>query len=281
MCASEFGPRNPTRCASRPAERAHAPTQLAVRDRALAVDHRDVAAEQPRRPHQRPRQIAHSPSSRAAFSLSTSGRTSSRMSSCLEVLQPAVGRDQRVVRAEQHLVLELGVRVLDQVRREVLRRPPAEVDVDVRLVDGDRQRLVLPRERRVGEDDVQAAEVGRDVVDRHRVGVLQPHPAAARHARADPGRAGVEQRDQPGLLDHRVQRVERAVVGPEGLRVGVELEPARAALDPLARLAHGELALVRIDGRERDQHVRVGARRRRAPRRSRAACGPSPPRRRR
>src|SRR5690349_25099794 len=38
----------------------------------------------------------------------------------LEVVEPAVGRDQREVRAEEHLVLEPAVRVLDQVGREVL-----------------------------------------------------------------------------------------------------------------------------------------------------------------
>src|SRR5690242_18560553 len=77
----------------------------------------------------------------------------------LEVAQPAVGGDQRVVRAEEHLVLERPVRVADQVLREVLGRPAGEVDVDVRLVDGDRQGFVLPGEARVGEDDVQAGEV--------------------------------------------------------------------------------------------------------------------------
>ena len=263
------------------AERRDPPRELAIRHRARPVDDRDLVAVHERRARQRPAQVAHSPSSRAAFSLSTSGRTSSRIGSCLEVAQPAVRGDQREVRAEQHLVLELGVRVADQVLREVLRRPAGEVDVDVRLVDRDRQRLVLPRERRVGEDDVQLREVGRDVVDRHRVGVLQPHAAAAGHARADPGRAGMEQRDQPGLGDHLVQRVEGAVVGPEGLRVGVELEPARAALHPLARLAHAELALVRVDA-TRTGSARPGwPPRPPAPRRCRAAGGPSRPRRRR
>ncbi len=39
--------------------------------------------------------------------------------------------------------------------------------------------------------------------------------------------------------------------------LGWNLKPARALRDQLARLAHGELALVRVDARERDQHVRI------------------------
>ena len=81
--------------------------------------------------------------------------------------------------------------------------------------------------------------------------------AAAGHAGADAGGAGVKQGDQPGLGDHVIQRVEGAVVGPERLRVGVELEPADAGLDQFAGFADGELPLVRVDARERDQHVRV------------------------
>src|SRR5436305_4825821 len=60
----------------------------------------------------------------------------------LEVREPTVGRDQREVGAEEHLVLQAGVRVLDQNRREVLGRPAAQVDVDVGLVDRYRERLV-------------------------------------------------------------------------------------------------------------------------------------------
>ena len=41
----------------------------------------------------------------------------------LEVGDPALGAQQRVVRAEEHLALEQAVGGLDQLRREVLRRP--------------------------------------------------------------------------------------------------------------------------------------------------------------
>ena len=54
---------------------------------------------------------------------------------------------------------------------------------------------------------VQRREVDGDIVDVHRVRVLEPDPAAAGHARADAAVAGVEQRRQPGLGDHLVERV--------------------------------------------------------------------------
>src|SRR5512145_234040 len=41
--------------------------------------------------------------------------------SLLEVLHPAVRRDERVVRTEQHFGLELRVRVLHELRRKILR----------------------------------------------------------------------------------------------------------------------------------------------------------------
>ena len=178
----------------------------------------------------------------AAFSFSTSGRTSSLDRELLEVGQPPVGSDQRVVRAEQHLVLQLRVRVSDQVLGEVLRRPAGEVDVDVGLVHGDRERLVLPGEGGVGEDDVESRgsrrrrrrrTSGWSTSDGRR-----PPPGMPG---ADPGRAGMEQGDQPRLGDHLVERIVGAVVGPERLRVGVELEPAdarpRSAPAPRARRA--------------------------------------------
>jgi hypothetical protein len=45
-----------------------------------------------------------------------------------EVAQPALGGEQRIVGAEQHLVLQVGVGRADQRGREVLRRPAGQVD---------------------------------------------------------------------------------------------------------------------------------------------------------
>src|SRR5437667_3717108 len=44
----------------------------------------------------------------------------------LEIRQPAVGLDQRVIRAEEHAILQERVRVPHKLRREVLRRPARE-----------------------------------------------------------------------------------------------------------------------------------------------------------
>src|SRR3954469_2853917 len=55
-----------------------------------------------------------------------------------EVGAPPVGGDDGEVRPEQHLAFEQRVGRLHQLRREVLRRPPGQVDVDIRLVGGDR-----------------------------------------------------------------------------------------------------------------------------------------------
>src|SRR3954453_7131822 len=55
----------------------------------------------------------------------------------LEVGEPALRRDQRVVGAEEHAVAQLRVRVAHELLREVLRRPAGEVDVDLLLVQRD------------------------------------------------------------------------------------------------------------------------------------------------
>src|SRR5438067_12812 len=52
----------------------------------------------------------------------------------VELLHPTLGRDHGVVRAEQDLLLQQRVGILDQERWEILRRPPGEIDVDLRLV---------------------------------------------------------------------------------------------------------------------------------------------------
>ena len=181
----------------------------------------------------------------------------------VEVGEPAIRRDERIVGAEQHPVAQQRVGVLDQLRREVLRRPAGQVDVDLRLVHRHRERLVLPRERGVREHDLERREVDRDVVDVDRIRVLEADAAAAGQARADARLPGVEERGQPRLLDHLVERVGHAVVREEALDVGVELEAAHPVVgDQAPRLVDAAPALVRVDARERDEHVgvRVGDR---------------------
>ena len=121
---------------------------------------------------------------------------------------------------------------------------------------------------------LSVGEVDRDVVDVDRVRVLEPDPAAAGQARADARLPGVEERGQPGLLDHLVERVGHAVVGEEALHVGMELEAAHAVVgDQAPRLVDAAAALVRVDARERDEDIGVRpSRPRRSPRSARASA---------
>ena len=96
----------------------------------------------------------------------------------LEIRQPAIRRQQRVVRPEQHLCFEQRVGVLNQRRREILRRPAGEIDVHLRLVQADGNRFVLPRERRVRHDDGHLRKIHGDIVDRHGSSELHREGAA-------------------------------------------------------------------------------------------------------
>ena len=63
----------------------------------------------------------------------------------------------------------------------------------------------------------------------HRVRVLQAHAAAAGHAGADAGRAGMKQRDQAGRGDHLIQRVARRSFGQNACVFGWNLKPRTPA----------------------------------------------------
>ena len=89
------------------------------------------------------------------------------------------------------------------------------------------------------QDDRQRREVDRDVVDGHRVAVLEAHAAAAGHARADAAVARVEEDRQAGFGKDLVERVRDPVVGEELLQRRVQLEPADdPGIDEPPRLAH-------------------------------------------
>src|SRR3954451_6683738 len=175
----------------------------------------------------------------------------------LEVPQPALGRDHREVQTEQNLPFEQGVRVADELRREVLGRPAGEVDVDLWLVHRDRDRLVLPGEGGLGKHDRQLGKIGRHVVHVDRVRVLQPHPAAAREAGADAAVPGVKEGGEAGFRDHLIQRIDVPVVREERLQVGVELEPADVVgVDQPAGTLDG-VGAGRVDACEGDEDVGV------------------------
>src|ERR1700733_4802502 len=166
----------------------------------------------------------------------------------LEVGQPALRTDHRPVGTEKHLLLEKRVAVLDENLRKILRRPARQVDVDVRLVVGDGERLLLPREGRMRHDDRHVREIDCDVIEVHRVRIFEPHVVAGAHPGADTCLTGVEQRRLAGLLDRFVKRVGKAIVREETLHRRMKLEALNAELlDEPARLAGAQLALVRID----------------------------------
>jgi hypothetical protein len=109
----------------------------------------------------------------------------------------------------------------------------------------------------VRQNDWHVREVDRDIIDVHRVRVLEANPTAARQARAHAGVPGVEHCWQARLGDDCVQRVGHPVVGEERLQVRVELHPTGSLADEPASLHHRALAAVRVDADERDQHVAI------------------------
>jgi hypothetical protein len=159
---------------------------------------------------------------------------------------------------EQDFLLLHRVAVLDQDLREVLRRPAGEIDVDIRLVVGDRKRLFLPGERGVREDDGHIGKIDGNIIEIHGVRIFQPHVVAGSHARSHARLPGVEQRRLAGLRDRLVERIRQSVVGKKALHRRVELESLNPELiDETARLPGAHPALVRIDRGKWDQHVTV------------------------
>ena len=148
--------------------------------------------------HARTRRVEQSPSSRATLFHRISRGTWSLQRRVPESASQRSGRDQRVVGAEEHLRAELRVRVLDEQGREVLRRPG-------RTGRSTRSSLWSAIEIASschGNDGYASTifsvgEVGGDVVEAHRVGVLQAQAAAARKPGADAAVPGVEERGQP------------------------------------------------------------------------------------
>ena len=104
----------------------------------------------------------------------------------------------------------------------------------VGFVGRDRVRLVLPGHRWVGHDDLQVREVGGDVVQQQRVGVLQFDAAPAGQAGAHTVLSGVGNDRQPQLLEPLPERVVLAVRGVEPLHGRVEFEAAHSELLGLA-----------------------------------------------
>src|SRR6185436_15081627 len=175
-----------------------------------------------------------------------------------EVGEPPLRGDQRIVRTEQHFSFQLSVRVLHELRWEILRRPAGEVDVDLRLVQGDRQRLVLPRPRRMSEHDRHRREIDGYIVDVHRIAVLQPDTSATRHTSTHSGVPRVKESGQLVLRDDFIEWIRGTIVGKKLLKLRMKLEAFDAVvLDQPARFAHSGRTTLRVDARERDHDVGV------------------------
>ena len=110
----------------------------------------------------------------------------------------------------------------------------------------------------MGEHDRQVGEVDGDVVDEHRVRVLQPDAGPATHAGPDARMTGVEEGGHPVAFEHLVQRVGRRIVRVEALGVRVELEALHPVLgDQPFGHPHRRLAPSRIHAGEGDGHIGV------------------------
>jgi len=75
----------------------------------------------------------------------------------------------------------------------------------------------------VSHNDLDVGKRDRDVLQQHRVGVLQPHVTAATHARADARMTGVKDRRQMELIDDFVDRPRHAILRLEPLHRRVEV----------------------------------------------------------
>src|SRR6266404_2281211 len=107
-------------------------------------------------------------------------------------------------------------------------------------------------------DDRHVGKIDRDIVDMHRIRILEPHVVAAAHARSDAGLSGVEERRLAGLLDRLVKRIGEAVVRVEPLHGGMKLESLHTELiDEAACFTRADFAFVRIDRSERNQDIAV------------------------
>src|SRR5215216_2558672 len=111
----------------------------------------------------------------------------------LEVGEPALGGDERVVTTEEHLVLEQRVGELHVLWGDVFGRVAAQVEVYVGLVTGNGQAFVGPWPGRVGGDDGQVWKISRQMVQVNGSGVVQSLAAPARGASASGHHARVEQ----------------------------------------------------------------------------------------
>src|SRR6266487_4826673 len=110
----------------------------------------------------------------------------------LKICQPPIGRNHRVITAKEHLVLEKRIGILDKLRREVLGGPTGEVDVYLRLMQAYRESFVLPGEGGMSHDNWHIRKVDRNIIQVHRIRVLEAHATSTTHTGADSSLTGVK-----------------------------------------------------------------------------------------
>src|SRR5215469_5896188 len=103
-----------------------------------------------------------------------------------QVSHPAIWSKQRVIRAEQDFVFQKRIRVLHQLWRKIFWRPSRQVNVDVRLVEADRDRFVLPGKRWMRHDDRHVRKIHGHVVYRKRIPIFQSNSTSSRQAGPNP-----------------------------------------------------------------------------------------------
>src|SRR5205809_6275053 len=156
----------------------------------------------------------------------------------LKICQPPIGRNHRVITAKEHLVLEKRIGILDKLRREVLGGPTGEVDVYLRLVQAYRESVVFPGEGGMSHDNWHIRKVDRNIIQVHRIRVLEAHATSTTHTGADSSLTGVKYGWQTGLSDHLVEDIRAPVIRIEFLHGGVKFETLHPEmLDQAARLA--------------------------------------------
>jgi len=107
-------------------------------------------------------------------------------------------------------------------------------------------------------DDRHIGEIHRDIVNWHRIAILQAHAAAARHAAADPAVSCMKDAREAGLRKYFVERIGDPVAGRKLLQGRMKFQavnPARR--HPTARLGDRLRATVRVEAAESKRNVGV------------------------
>ena len=99
-----------------------------------------------------------------------------------EIRKPPVGRDCQPIGAEQHLPLQNRIGVADEDIGKVFRRPAGHVLVNIGLVLADGESLFGPEKAGMRQYDFHVRKIDRDVVQMHRVRILQPHAHSTAHS---------------------------------------------------------------------------------------------------